>query len=261
MINRIANWLRDYAVKANIQCLVVGVSGGIDSAVVERLSELTGLPVIAVAMPMYMHGDSDPKSLMKAMELCVGRPNVQFHVRPIGEIVAAYKAAGIGMSELNEGNLRSRIRANILYDFAGAHGGLVVGTGNEDEDEIGYFTKGGDGLVDICPLSKTHKSVVRAMATELDVPHSIADKNLNPPTAGLWDGQTDEGELGMTYDEVEWAIEHDKHNRTGLLTERQETVLAKVRAMRKKNGHKLCYPPVFDPDEAADAFEGAGEAA
>jgi len=261
MIDNITNWIRDYASAASIRSLVVGVSGGIDSAVVERLCERTDLPTIAVAMPMWMHRDSDPTSLYRAMELCVRRPNVEFHVRPIGAIVEAYKDAGISVhlnrAMLCEGNLRSRIRANILYDFAAAKQGIVVGTGNKDEDEIGYFTKGGDGLVDICPLSKIHKSQVRAMAIVLGVPESILAVQ---PTAGLWDGQTDESELGMTYDEVEWALRYDEGlGGQDLRTERQIEVLTKVRQMRIRNAHKLAYPPIFDP--ATVSQEDAGEAA
>lgn len=263
MIEKITNWIRNYADKAGIETLVVGVSGGIDSAVVERLCERTGLCTVAVAMPMWMHRDSDPTSLHRAMELCVARPNVEFHVRPIEAIVQAYKAAGVSVhlngatEQLCEGNLRSRIRANILYDFAGAKRGIVVGTGNKDEDEIGYFTKGGDGLVDICPLSKIHKSQVREMAVALSVPQSILEI---APTAGLWDGQTDESELGMTYDEVEWALRYDEGpDCSNLRTERQIEILTKVRQMRIRNAHKLAYPPIFDP--AVISQEGAGEAA
>ena len=238
-------WMKDYITNAGCKSWVVGVSGGVDSSVAQRLAEKTGYPVICVAMPMWLHNDSAKGSLDQAMRLCVGRPNVQFNVREIGPIVAACKAGGMGESRLNEGNLRSRIRANILYNFAGGYHGLVIGTGNRDEDEIGYFTKGGDGLVDLCPFSQDHKSQVRLMAAELDVPADIITQN---PTAGLWDGQTDEGELGMTYAEVQWAIRYDDlpNAQRPEVEGRAVEVLAKVRHMRKVNGHKLHYPPVFD---------------
>lgn len=246
-INRVTRWMKKYANNAGIKSFVVGVSGGVDSAVIERLCERTGLKVVCVAMPMWLHENSDPTAMYRAMELCVGRPNVEFHVRQIGPIVQVYADAGVGESELRQGNLRSRIRANILYDFAAAHCGLVVGTGNKDEDEIGYFTKGGDGLVDICPLSKLHKYEVYQMASQLDVPESI---QLVAPTAGLWDGQTDEQELGMTYNEIAWAIDYDDAGGdTGRLLENQQRVLDMVRDRRLKNAHKLHYPPVFDPDK------------
>jgi len=207
---------------------------------------------------MTLHSDSNADSLDKAMQLCIPESyldehNVVFHIRPIGEIVKTYQQGGIALSQLGEGNIRSRIRANILYDFAGSLSGLVVGTGNKDEDEIGYFTKGGDGLVDLCPLSKIHKSQVRYMAEILGVSHEIIDA---APSAGLWDGQTDEDELGMTYDEVEWAIRYDELDGIGAehdfgfhqpVQPRHNEVLAKVGVLRKQNEHKLKYPPVFDP--------------
>ena len=234
----VVKWLKDYMIANQLLSCVVGVSGGVDSAVVERLCEKTGLKVICVAMPMYLHGDSDVNTLDLAMKLCAGR-DVEFHIREIGPIIEIYKKASIGVIRLAEGNLRSRIRANILYDFAGNNFGFVVGTGNLDEDTIGYMTKGGDGLVDICPISMFHKSEVRKMARLLEVPEEIINA---VPTAGLWDGQTDEQELGMTYDEVEWAIEY---NGLDHCTNRQQQVMEKVNKMRVKNQHKLAYPPVY----------------
>jgi NAD+ synthase len=247
--------MNDYADKAKTKTWIVGVSGGVDSAVIERLCEKTGRQTICIAMPLYLHFDSVVDSLSKAMELCVNRTNVVLSIRSIGGIVEIYQNSGIAnhshmvkdANRLLEGNLRSRIRANILYDFAGAYKGLVVGTGNRDEDEIGYFTKGGDGLVDLCPLSMIHKSDVWKMAKILEVPDSIRSAK---PTAGLWDGQTDEEELGMTYDEVAWAIDSDDTKTLHMYLEpRKQEVLMKVRAMRENNRHKLQYPPVFDPKE------------
>ena len=260
LINGATKWMVDYAKKSNITIWVVGVSGGIDSTVVERLCENTGLPTIAIAMPMWMHKDSDPKSLSRAMALCVDRPAiVNFRIRPIGGILEAYQKAGIGLTtKLSQGNLRSRIRADILRDAAGEVGcGCVVGTGNLDEDAIGYFTKGGDGDVDICPLSLMHKSEVRAMASAFSPSLRVPEDNINAiATAGLWDGQTDEGELGMTYDEIGWAIDHQvlledpsvQNDTLVPMTERKQEVLQKVNHMRKVNAHKLAFPPVFDPE-------------
>lgn len=249
LIPKIVKWIKDYCEEAGIKSLVIGVSGGVDSSTIERLCERTELRVICVAMPMYVYKDSAPKSLVQAMQLCLGRgQNVEFHIREIGPILEAFRPyLGDSGNTLREGNMRSRIRANILDDIASANQGIVVGTGNRDEDEIGYFTKRGDGAVDICPLSQIHKSQVREIARELGVPDDIVDQN---PTAGLWDGQTDEGELGMTYLEVEWAIKFDdlldeQQITYHLCSERNVKVLEKVRHMRKINAHKLRYPPVF----------------
>lgn len=267
LITLISGWIKSYAIKSGISTLVVGVSGGIDSAVVTRLCQETDLRVCAVAMPMWLHSnDGDPTALQRAMELCVGQPNLDFHIREIGSILESYLLVGAGGNHLSastgpdrtpmwrllQGNLRARIRANILCDFAGATNGIVVGTGNLDEDEIGYFTKWGDGAVDICPLSKLHKSKLYEMAGSLNIPLSI--RNISP-TAGLWCGQTDEQELGMTYAEVEWALDYDEQKDLIIvgpdgkpeLSTRQHEVLEMVRDRRRKNAHKLHYPPVFDP--------------
>jgi len=237
----VASWIKDYMDKDGIETCVVGVSGGVDSAAILRLCERTGKRVIAVAMPM---------------ELCVNRPNVELIIRPIGQIVKCYQKQGVGLTQLGEGNLRSRTRADILRDLAGETNGIVVGTGNRDEDEIGYFTKGGDGDVDICPLSQLHKSMVKAIAVCEGVPEKIITAK---PTAGLWDGQTDEEELGMNYNEVEWAIRFDDNeiNATSTpqelqeaqdLSDRQVKVLGMVRTRRRVNAHKLRFPSVFTPE-------------
>jgi NAD+ synthase len=252
----VASWIKDYMDKDGIETCVVGVSGGVDSAAILRLCERTGKRVIAVAMPMELHKDSSADSLQKAMELCVNRPNVELIIRPIGQIVKCYQKQGVGLTQLGEGNLRSRTRADILRDLAGETNGIVVGTGNRDEDEIGYFTKGGDGDVDICPLSQLHKSMVKAIAVCEGVPEKIITAE---PTAGLWDGQTDEEELGMNYNEVEWAIRFDDNeiNATSTpqelqeaqdLSDRQVKVLGMVRTRRRVNAHKLRFPSVFTPE-------------
>ena len=261
LIQGSSRWMADYAEKAHLRAWVVGVSGGIDSTVVERLCENTCLPVVAIAMPMWLHKDSDPKALPRAIALCASRVSVDFRIRQIGPIWEAYRAAGIAISgdncRLSQGNLRSRIRADILRDAAGEVGGCVVGTGNLDEDCVGYFTKGGDGDVDICPISLIHKAEVYAMAMafdELDSPEdqelTVPEDNLDAvPTAGLWNGQTDEQELGMTYDEIAWAIEIDDNPLPDTpMDDRQKVVIEKVRHMRKINAHKLAFPPVYNPE-------------
>jgi len=249
-IERIRNWLIHYMTEAEKDTFVIGVSGGIDSAVVERLCEVATFSIFAINMPMHPTETSIIPSSQRAYELCKDRPeDVHYKVRTIERIIKSYKTQGIANNRLNEGNLRARIRANILYDFAANNNGIVVGTGNKDEDEIGYMTKFGDGAVDICPLSNIHKSAVYQMGKFLEVPQSILDA---APTAELWDGQTDEQELGLTYDQVEWAIKilDDLHNNLASLKEIDETeflILQKVQLMRKKNSHKLKYPPIYNP--------------
>jgi NAD+ synthase len=252
LINGVTDWILTYTNDHGINALVVGVSGGLDSAVVARLCERTGVPTIYVAMPMSLQKDSSPRSLHLAGKLHIGAViGTGLRCIPIGSIVEAYKKMGLGMTSLREGNIRSRVRANILYDIASEYGGIVVGTGNKDEDEIGYFTKGGDGLVDICPLSQIHKSQVREMAKLLNVPQEIIDAK---PTAGLWDGQTDEDELGMTYYEVEVVLRFldgkiNNQEAEKLIGNRDRLIVVhnKVSHMRLKNAHKLKYPPVYQP--------------
>lgn len=266
LIDDIVNWIKRYCEENGITSLVVGVSGGIDSAVVARLCEKTGIRTICVSMPydtVCVINGKEPEegtSTYRSFKLCQNR-NVEYYIIQIKDIVQAYKFGNftpmkngellcgnsnvrVGDTQLSEGNLRSRIRANILYDFAGKNNGIVVGTGNKDEDQIGYATVGGDFLCDIFPLSDLHKSIVYKIAKEWeDIPQSIIDA---VPTAELWDGQTDEGELGMTYDEIAWAIDYDDNNTLcKYLTPRKMEVLLKVREMRKKNKHKITLPPVF----------------
>jgi len=264
LIEKITKWIADYCKTNNRKSLVVGVSGGIDSSVVARLCEKTEIKTICIAMPFDIKEDKE--SLRLAKLLCKKR-NVLFTIYPIGTIANSYFSTSSfvpmgfesttdkdiylgGHDKTRKGNIRSRIRANVLYDIAHREDGIVVGTGNKDEDEIGYFTKGGDGLTDINPLSSIHKSVVRKMGKLLKVPKEIIKSK---PTAGLWEGQTDEDELGMTYDEVEWAIKwDDEKNNKSLIKNRPQNyqyVLKKVRHRRKIYKHKLSYPPVFSPLE------------
>lgn len=255
LANDIVNWIKQYCETNGIKSLVVGVSGGIDSSVVASLCVRTGLPTVCASLPMDL--DKDRDAFTKAKELC-DKLGLGMVYCEIANIIKGYRN-GCGAyaylfdKKLSEGNLRSRIRANILCALAAEHNGIVVGTGNKDEDEIGYMTKFGDSAVDLCPLSDLHKSVVWELGRFLGVPESIVNAK---PTAGLWDGQTDEDELGMTYAEVEWAIKQDELVDNSVIvkrfmieekeyTPRQEEVLAKVRNMRKKNAHKLAYPPVF----------------
>jgi len=259
LIDDIVGWIKKYCEKNGIDSLIVGVSGGIDSAVVTCLCEKTGIKTICVSLPYEydqvpmdlatLNSENPMKetSTRRAYYLCRGR-KVEYFIKAIQPIVLAYKNAGFGETQLLEGNLRSRIRANILYDFAAKNNGIVVGTGNKDEDQIGYFTKGGDGLCDVCPLSNLHKSIVYEIAKVFgDIPQDIIDA---APTAELWENQTDENELGMTYDEVEWALRILGRRPIAInrMEKKERDIVNKVKNMVKKNDHKLRYPPIFDPN-------------
>lgn len=251
-------WINKYCEKYNIKTLVIGISGGIDSSLITRLCEKTFRKMICVSMPMWHQPVTE--STKRAIELIetskVKDNRIQFRNHPIGSIVQEYQKNGLANStSLAEGNLRARIRANILYDYAYQNHGIVMGTGNKDEDTIGYATKNGDLATDLNCLSNIHKSTVYEMAKLLNIPKSILEVK---PTAELWEGQTDEDELGMNYDEVEWSIKMldvlksiDKNQQTlitNYFSEREKIVLDNVKYMIKKNAHKTKYPPIF-PEE------------
>lgn len=264
----ISNWIREYAEEAGRQALVVGVSGGLDSAVIAKLCEKTGMKTICVSMPAIPSNITiaESDSTRRAFNLCVGDKyypegdrrsqgmNVEFIRTDIGPLLDSYcwdinKWTNNGpltksdSHRLRRGNLAARIRANILYDIAAANNGLVVGTGNYDEIQIGYLTKGGDGLVDIEPLGEFHKHTVLALAEVMEVTEEIIEV---APSAELWDGQTDEGELGMTYSEIAFALDlYGEPVGSEELTERQREVLKKIRKMQVASEHKRNIPPTF----------------
>jgi NAD+ synthase len=255
-ISLIVDWIRERVAEAGARGCVVGLSGGVDSSVVGALCKLafpeTSLGVI---MP---YSDKDDDFTERARELTRSL-DLQSVVHPIGEaherlVANFFSQPGFppeigegesGSLEISLGNLRSRLRMATLYLYANAGDCVVVGTGNKDEDYgIGYFTKYGDGGVDISPLADFHKSEVYQLARALGVPSRILEA---PPSAGLWDKQTDEDELEMTYDEIELASKHLDSGRldAASLTERQSHVVERVAAMRSRNRHKLHPPPVY----------------
>jgi len=248
----IADWVRNYATKAGKEVLVVGISGGIDSAVAAKLCEMTGLRTICVSMPATPDGVTT-NSTIRAINQC-RQMEIELIEADIGTVLDNMCLAidtwtnngpvdDSNSHKLRRGNLAARIRANVLYDTAATNNGLVVGTSNLDEIEIGYLTKGGDGLVDLEPLAGLHKRQVRELARYLEISSEIIDA---APSAELWDGQTDEQELGMTYDELAFAIDyiHNTHIDTPL-NEQQAVVVEKVRQRMQANNHKTSLPPVF----------------
>jgi NAD+ synthase len=139
--------------------------------------------------------------------------------------------------DMAQANLKPRLRMVTLYALAQTHGYLVAGTGNKSEMRVGYFTKYGDGGVDVEPLGDLYKWQVRALARELGVPQPVIDR---PPSAGLWVGQTDEGEMGITYDELDAALAAIE---TGQTTAMDPALLARVQGMMSDSAHKRATPP------------------
>ena len=254
-IATITRWIRSYATKNKIETLVIGISGGIDSSVVSALCAGTGLRTIVVQMPIRQAKKLDKRSSLQAGWLLERYPNVTHISLDLTKIFNAFDtklspfcADDTGdytdTSELAFANSRARLRMMTLYQIAQAHRGLVVGTGNRVEDfGVGFFTKYGDGGVDISPIGDCMKTQVWAMAAELGIPQEIIDA---PPTDGLWaDGRTDESQLGMTYPELELAMQQDtdlelEQSATG--EEKQR--LTQYRKIRTRNLHKMTPIPV-----------------
>ncbi len=244
---QIVTWLDDYLTTNKLDCFVVGVSGGIDSAVTSTLCALTGKPVYVLNMPIKQKqeqvdlSDQHIKWLEENYKNVVGlKINLtQTFVEFEG---AVSKQLGDGFSSLlGLANSRSRLRMVTLYQVAQSKNGLVVGTGNKVEDfGVGFYTKYGDGGVDISPIADLYKSEVYEIARELGVVEGILNAK---PTDGLWDDdRKDEDQIGATYDELEWAM---KYNGTDILTDREKEVLEVYNKHHKRNKHKMIEIPIF----------------
>ena len=251
VIQHIVKELNKYSEKAGLKGFVVGVSGGIDSAVTSTLSAKTGKQVIALNMPILQAKIQDSLSSRHIAWLEKDFPNAQGIRVDLSE---AFRALGSTLptdiqDELSMANTRSRLRMLTLYAYATHHRFLVVGTGNKVEDfGVGFFTKYGDGGVDISPIADLLKSEVFLLARALGIIEGIIQA---PPTDGLWeDNRTDESQIGASYAELEWAMAAEAGERTGNLTERQNEVLSIFRRFRTQNRHKMDPIPVIKiPDE------------
>ena len=205
---RIVSWLKEYTEQFNIKSLVIGVSGGIDSAVSSTLSAKTGLPVYAIGMPIHQKEEQETLSDVHLQWLQSNFDNVTVKKFDMTEVFETFKSS---MGELGTdthalANTRSRIRMVTLYQVATSVGGIVVGTGNKVEDYgVGFYTKYGDGGVDIAPIADLYKTEVWELGRHFGVDQRIIDAS---PTDGLWDdGRTDEDQLGASYTELEEAME------------------------------------------------------
>jgi len=236
----IATWIRGQVEQAHCRGVALGMSGGIDCCVVARLCQLADVDVHLVLMP-YGDDMKTTKSLDHSMEL-IEKFNFRYHIFDIQPAVDAltiptdfpYHPAAGNNFELSRANLRPRVRMTYLYQLAQLDNRLVIGTGNLAERTVGYFTKWGDGACDLNPLAMLVKQEVRTLAHYLEVPACIIDKK---PSAGLWEGQTDEDELGMTYQEIDAYL---LHGTSGY----QETD-RKIEKRKTMSAHKLAPIPVF----------------
>jgi NAD+ synthase len=215
------------------QSLVVGISGGIDSSVSSTLSAMTGLKTIVLSMPIKQQSSQHDLSLKHQEWLIKNFNNVEAHTIDLDELFKKFENTLSNFnSDLGMANSRARLRMTTLYQVAAANKGIVVGTGNKVEDfGVGFYTKYGDGGVDISPIADCNKTEVWEMGRELNILKEIIEA---PPTDGLWDdGRTDEGQLGLEYKELEEAMNNTK----SINREKYEKI-------RKMNLHKMEPIPV-----------------
>ena len=240
--NRISNWLSDYLTDNNLDTFVIGISGGIDSAVTSTLCAMTGKRTIVVTMPIHQNPDETYRGIDHINWLKEQYPNVEQYNVELTNIYDKFKieAPALFQSDLSLANTRARVRMTTLYLIAGGSNGIVVGTGNKIEDfGVGFFTKYGDGGVDISPIADLMKSEVYELGRELGIIQTILNAR---PTDGLWgDGRTDEDQLGVSYDDLEWAMNYDGSD----VDEKQKHILEVYNKHRKQNLHKMKNIPVF----------------
>jgi NAD+ synthase len=242
-IEKITNWISSYAKKHDIKVFVVGVSGGIDSSVVSTLCARTGINTVAVSMPIKQSKVTHTLSVAHGAWLEENYPNVNHVTIDLTNTFKQFeKALDPFQSQLAFANSRSRLRMMCLYQVGQSKGGIVVGTGNRVEDfGVGFFTKYGDGGVDISPIGDCMKSDVWEMGRYLNILPEIISA---APTDGLWDdGRTDEQQLGMTYAELEQAMQEDEA-KIPVKQSKNADNLKRYRTIRQANLHKMQPIPV-----------------
>ena len=241
---KISNWLSDYLTNNNLDSFVIGVSGGIDSAVTSTLCAMTGHKTYVIVMPIHQKQDETDRGLMHCKWLRQKYSNVEHIKVNLTSTFDHFKSVFPSSfdDKLALANSRARIRMTSLYLIAGNHNGIVVGTGNKIEDfGVGFFTKYGDGGVDISPIGDLMKSEVYKLGQSLGLVDSIMEAK---PTDGLWDDErTDEDQLGVSYNQLEWAMNFKGEQSS--LNHNQKDVLSTYKKHRSKNLHKMKDIPVF----------------
>ena len=234
-VRYISNWIKSYVdnMPSKAEALVIGISGGIDSSVSSTLSAMTGLKTIVLSMPIKQKENQHDLSLKHQNWLVEKFKNVEAHTLNLDQLFKSFSST-LNKFDNEHGfaNSRARLRMATLYQVAAANKGIVVGTGNKVEDfGVGFYTKYGDGGVDISPIADCNKTDVWELGKELGILKEIIDA---PPTDGLWDdGRTDEGQLGFKYEDLEDAmINPDSPHKV------------EYEKIRKQNLHKMEPIPV-----------------
>ncbi len=230
LCNSIVSWLQEYAQQAGADGAVFGMSGGVDSAVVSVLCKKAFKEnVLGLIMPCYSDEEDE-----KDARLVADKFNIKYHTVVLDRIYDEFlKTVEQSDNLMAKVNIKPRLRMITLYYYASINNFLVVGSENKSELTVGYFTKYGDGGADLWPIGNLVKSQVKELAAYLGIPQKIIEKT---PSAGLWMGQTDEEEMGITYDEL------DKYILTGRLSSPEKE--AKIKALHKNSEHKRQLPQI-----------------
>ncbi|MCF1422589.1 MULTISPECIES: NAD(+) synthase [Mangrovimonas] len=254
VIDYIVNWLKDYATNAKINGFVIGISGGIDSAVTSTLCAKTGLDVLCLEMPIHQASSQVTRAINHINWLQEHFPNVlltQVNLTPVFDSLVASLPTVKNEEDrfMSLANTRARLRMTTLYYFAALNGYLVAGTGNKVEDfGVGFYTKYGDGGVDLSPIADLLKTEVYEIAKVLGINQEIIEAQ---PTDGLWgDDRTDEDQIGASYPELEWAMKMDEKGKKATDFSGRELEVFKIyKRFNQANKHKMVPIPICEiPD-------------
>ncbi len=252
VVDHIVNWLSTYVKNSNVKGFVIGISGGIDSAVTSTLAAKTGLPVICVEMPIHQGKNQEQRGLNHIQFLKSNYKNVSSIKINLTNVFDQFVSAtaSVQVNELEKlalANTRSRLRMTSLYYFGQINQCLVLGTGNKVEDfGVGFYTKYGDGGVDLSPIADLYKTEVYDLGKHLNI---IKEILVAPPTDGLFgDGRTDEDQIGASYPELEWAMKIIEKNDFNLndFSPRQIEVFKIYNRLHKINQHKMNPIPICE---------------
>lgn len=235
MADKLTSWVKEKVTSAGLRGAVFGMSGGIDSSVIAALSK-RAFPEssLGLVMPCHSIGQDEQDAMAVAGKFAITTQKITLD--SVYDSLVQLLSGGMStpLSKLTQANIKARLRMTTLYSYANQLGYIVVGSGNRSELATGYFTKYGDSGVDILPLGHLVKAQVRELAAYLEIPKHIIAK---PPSAGLWQGQTDESEMGLTYNEIDDYLLNDKAT---------DAVRRKLESMYTASEHKRRTPPLPD---------------